>query len=400
MTKLLNKIGPGLLVAAAGIGAGDMIMGIQIGFQFRWLFVLAILLACILKYTITEGIAKHQLASGKSVIQRWNETMPLGIRLLFLSFLLIWSFMVGGALLSATGLAANALFPQLSIHSWALLQSLLACALVYWGHYGLVENITRLLVGLMFFILIPMAIFLLFQDCPPQNTKLAVEHIEPVTMIMAILGGVGGSVTMLSYGGWLKERKWTGSTYFSDVKTDLIFSYAITGLFLFALVGIASQIESPAEISGSKLIFLVGQTMAKHFGEWADYFFKICFWGVVFSSVLTVWSGVPYLFSDFSEGFAKKDIDKSSSGPTYRIFLLMLSLAPLFLVYTQNTLRNVINYTLISSVFVAGISLNLLFINNKKEWVGQFRNNSLTKAALWLSTIAFSLLLIWQVFQK
>ncbi|GAA4102068.1 hypothetical protein [Zhongshania borealis] len=52
--------------------------------------------------------------------------------------------------MAAFGLAANALLPQLSINSWAVLHSILAVLLVLFGRYSVFESAMKLMILLMF----------------------------------------------------------------------------------------------------------------------------------------------------------------------------------------------------------------------------------------------------------
>lgn len=54
----LRSIGPGLLVAAAGVGAGDMIVGLKAGHAFGLGLVWVVLLTGLIKYALTEGLAR------------------------------------------------------------------------------------------------------------------------------------------------------------------------------------------------------------------------------------------------------------------------------------------------------------------------------------------------------
>ncbi|WP_341228116.1 Nramp family divalent metal transporter [uncultured Arcticibacterium sp.] len=394
---MLKKLGPGLLVAAAGIGAGDMIIGIQIGLDFQWVFVAAVLLATVLKYIITVGIAKFQIETGTSIIQFWNTKIPFWLRLIFILFFLIWSFMVGAALLSASGLAANSLLPFWSKETWAVVHSLLAFLMIYFGKYQSIENLTKVLILLLFVILIPTALVLLFKS--ETSSEIVSAAYDTPTLIMSIIGGVGGSVTMLSYTYWLEEKNWNKENLMPEVRFDLRFSYFITALFIFALMIIASRLDMQSgELNGSKLIFSLGEVIGNVLGSSLKLLFKICFWGVAFSSVITVWSGVPYLFQDFYQGIFKSK-SRSNVSPAaskqYRAFLLFISIAPLILTFLQNTIKNVINYTLISSIFVVGISVTLLLLSGKK---GKISNDVFSKFILAISVLVFASLLLWQVF--
>ncbi len=398
--SILKKIGPGLLVAAAGIGAGDMIISIQTGLEFRWVYPLVVIIACILKYSITEGIARHQLASGMSLIERWNTVIPQWARILFMFFFIVWSYMVGAALISTTGLAASTLFQGISKEWWSAISSLLALLLVWPGKYSLIENITTGLILLMFGILIPAAFYYLFFS---TSQPIQSNDYSPLTLTMSVLGGVGGSVTMLSYSYWASEKNWSAEDGIAKCRTDLRLSYFITAVFILSLMTIAYKMDKNGNLkSGTDLIFGLAAAFKKLYGAAGDVLLKLCFWGVAFSSLLAVWSGVPYLFEDFFQGLKKKPTlsKPSNSSLPYRIFLLFLTLVPLSTAILQSAVKSVINYTLISSFFVLGISITLLIINGKEKWMSKHTNSTITKVILGLSFILFGILLGWQVLVK
>ena len=67
--NLLHALGPGLLLAATGVGAGDLatasIVGSLLGVTVLW----AIVVGALLKFIVTEGLARWQLATGDSFLE-------------------------------------------------------------------------------------------------------------------------------------------------------------------------------------------------------------------------------------------------------------------------------------------------------------------------------------------
>jgi hypothetical protein len=64
-------IGPGLLVAAAGIGAGDIVSATVAGAANGLVLLWVIFLAAFLKCVLNEGIGRYQLATGRTVLEGW-----------------------------------------------------------------------------------------------------------------------------------------------------------------------------------------------------------------------------------------------------------------------------------------------------------------------------------------
>ncbi len=66
----LRTLGPGLVLAAAGIGAGDVVVASVTGIRFGPTLLWAVVVTAALKYVITEGLARWQLATGETTRQR------------------------------------------------------------------------------------------------------------------------------------------------------------------------------------------------------------------------------------------------------------------------------------------------------------------------------------------
>ncbi len=113
MKSFLTILGPGLLVAAAGIGAGDLATASFAGSYLGTAVLWAVLLGALFKFVMTEGLARFQLASGATLIEGVVETFGRLPGWLFLVYLLAWSFFVGAARMSACGAAFHALVPVL-----------------------------------------------------------------------------------------------------------------------------------------------------------------------------------------------------------------------------------------------------------------------------------------------
>ena len=79
-TWALTAIGPGLLVAAAGIGAGDIVSATMAASRHGLALVWVVVLAAGLKGVLNEGIARWQLATGTTAVEGWCTHLPRWVR--------------------------------------------------------------------------------------------------------------------------------------------------------------------------------------------------------------------------------------------------------------------------------------------------------------------------------
>jgi hypothetical protein len=103
-------MGPGLLLAATGVGAGDLATASFVGGLLGTAVLWAVVFGAFLKFVVTEGLARWQLATVRH--DRGAVTNGRGVIWLFMPYLLLWSFFVGSALMSATGVTLHAMAPM------------------------------------------------------------------------------------------------------------------------------------------------------------------------------------------------------------------------------------------------------------------------------------------------
>src|SRR5262245_66226453 len=87
--SVTRLIGPGLLVAAAGIGAGDIVSATLAGAGHGLALLWVVALAAFLKGVLNEGIARWQLATGTTALEGWTLHLPWWVRTYFLAYLVI-----------------------------------------------------------------------------------------------------------------------------------------------------------------------------------------------------------------------------------------------------------------------------------------------------------------------
>ncbi len=308
--RLLAIIGPGILVAATGVGAGDLATATFTGTKLGTAVLWAVVVGAALKYLLNEGLTRWQLATETTLLEGCVSHLGRWVQWVFVAYLIVWSYLVSIALMSACGVAAQSMFPVFENPVtgkivFGIVQSAIAVALVRLGGYSLFEKVMSVCIGVMFAVVVVTAIALR----PPWGevlAGLAIPRIpdlqgEGLPWTIALLGGVGGTLTVLCYGYWIREE---GRTRIEDLNTcriDLAVGYGMTAAFGIAMVIIGSQLGA-LEGKGAGLIVTIADTLEKTFGQvgqLARWAFLIGAWGAFFSSLLGVWQSIPYLFTDF-----------------------------------------------------------------------------------------------------
>jgi Mn2+/Fe2+ NRAMP family transporter len=396
----LKDIGPGLVIAATGLGAGDLIAAAVAGARYGTAILWAAILGAIVKFAMNEGLVRWQLATGSTLLEGWLQRLPRIVSLYFLVYLVLWSFIVAGALIASTGLAAHALYPGLSVGQWGVLHSLAALLLVTTGRYALLEKIMKLFMALMLLVVLVCAFWVApgLSDITRGLLAPAIPKGSAV-FVMSVIGGVGGSVTLLCYGYWIRERNWNSRADLQRSRLDLGVAYLLTGIFGIAIMIIAAGVQ-PQVVSGPTMVLGLADRLAEVVGPVGKWCFLIGFWSAVFSSMLGVWQGVPYLFADFIGQFRAQpgaQVSVDTRAPAYRGYLLYLALPPMLLLLAGKPVWLVIAYAVAGAFFMPLLAGLLLYMNNRRGWLGSMKNGPAANLVLLLAVLVFGLLLYTEI---
>ena len=396
--RWLAVIGPGLLVAATGVGAGDLwtagYTGEMLGVAVLW----AVLLGAFLKFVVTEGLARWQLATGQTLLEGAVLKLGTPVRYIFLVYLLVWSAYVGAALANACGVTANALLSGSGLVLGKLVLGVIHCVvgvvLVRLGGYQLFEKVMGVCIAVMFVTAIVMAVTVV-TDWPAVAAGLVVPSIpqldgEGLVWTIALMGGVGGTLTVMGYGYWIREEGREGAAALKTCRIDLAVGYTMTALFGIAMVIIGSSVHTGAK--GTKLLLLASELLQDKVGVWAKWTFLAGAWAAVFSSLLGVWQVVPYIFADYCSLSRKKvragdrqPARVDPDGPAYRLYLVVLAVVSMFgLLFDFKQVQKY--YAVIGACFIPMLAVVLLVLNGRTAWVGRaYRNRPGTVAVLILA---------------
>jgi Mn2+/Fe2+ NRAMP family transporter len=415
--RVLATIGPGVLVAATGVGVGDIagagFAGSKLGYAVLW----AAVVGSFIKFVVNEGLARWQLATGRTLLEGAVTHFGRPVQWLFLAYLLVWSWAVGSALISASGVAAHAMIPlfndpQTGKVVWGIAHSAAAVALILLGgfkRFGQVMTVS--------FVFTFVAVIVTAATSRPNWGAVAHGLLVPripteraadaAQWTLVVMGGVGGTLTMLCYGYWIREQGRRGPEALRTSRIDLSVSYAATALFGVAMVVIGAQLDL-AEGKGAGFVVKIADRVGESFGRPLRWLFLFGAWATVFDSLLGVWQSVPYLFADFWQLFTRRAAaGKPAGGPdppqttaidmrsgVYRGYLLALATVPAAgLWFGFVSIQKA--YSVLGAVAMPLLALALLVLNGRSRWVGPaFRNRPLTVAAL-IAVLLFFLYAAW-----
>lgn len=423
----IRQIGPGIVAAATGVGIGDLAVSLVTGARYGTLLLWAVVIGAILKYAMAEGVGRWHLATGTTITRGWRELGNWTL-IYFGVYIVIWGFSYGGAVMSATALPLKTLFPAVPFNLWAVLSALAGFVLVLVGHYRLLEKVTMALVGLMFVTVVGTAVLVL-PDIPEVVAGLVPRIPDgSVAPVLAMVGGVGGTITLAAYGMWIRAKGWRTSEWLAVMRIDATTAYVLTGVFMIAMLIVGANMLHAAglDIEGQQGLTAFGEQLREQFGGWARVLFLLGFWATSFTSLLGVWNGVSMFFADFVEtvreqraGAAGGGTVATSSGgvegereqdgaerpevdlertPAFKVYLLWLTFPPMLLLFLAQPIALVVTYAILGAFFMPFLAATLLLLLNSRRRVPDgYRNGWLSNGTLAVGLLLFAFLLLQEL---
>ncbi|MGP3985367.1 Nramp family divalent metal transporter [Streptomyces sp. 3N207] len=407
-----KMIGPGMVVAATGVGAGDLVATLIAGSKFGYTLMWAAVIGCIIKIALAEATGRWHLATGRTIFDGWRSLGPW-TTVYFAVYVVIWGFVYGATAMSSSALPLQALFPDvMPLKAWAIITGLIGLVFVWTNRYAIVEKIMMVFVGVMFLVVVYVAIRV------SPNLGDAFAGLLPVlpsgSMIftLGLIGGVGGTITMAAYGYWINAKGWADSSWMKMMRLDNRVAYITTGIFVVAMLIVGAELLHSSQIAlatGDKGLLDLDEVLEKRFGSSTSTLFLIGFFAASFSSLVGVWHGVSLMFADFVErlraarglaaeaGVAPLTRGEQERSMPFRAYLLWLTFPPMALLWLDQPFALVVAYGVLGAFFMPFLAATLLWLLNSERTPREWRNGWLSNVLLAASCVLFFVLCVQQV---
>jgi Mn2+/Fe2+ NRAMP family transporter len=400
--KRWRIVGPGLVVAATGIGAGDLVATLVAGSRFGYALLWAAVLGVIIKIFLVEGAGRYSLATGKTIFEGWR-TVGRWTTWYFGPYILIWGLVYGAAAMSSSALPLAALFPGVDLKVFAIGCGLVGAVVVWFGRYSAFEKIIAVFVGLMFVTVVGAAVVTV-PNVPALLTGLVPTIPEGgLVVALSIAGGVGGTITLAAYGYWLREKGWVAPGWMKVMRIDNSVAYVMSGVFVLSMLVVGAELLYSADIAladGEGGLVQLADVLGERYGAFMTWFFLLGFFATSFSSILGVWNGVSLMFADFLgtvRGLDVEDPRRRLGGSYYRAFIVWLTIPPIGLLFLDQPIGLIIAYGVLGALFMPFLAITLLVLLNTDRTPRAWRNRPLSNTVMGLSALLFVVLGVQQL---
>jgi Mn2+/Fe2+ NRAMP family transporter len=414
----IKQVGPGLLAAAAGVGAGDLVATMVAGAQFGTVLLWAAVLGAVLKLALAEGVGRWHLAAQATLLDGWRR-LGYWATGLFGIYIVIWGFVYGATAMSAVGLPLNALFGGLDVRYWAMIAGVVGLVLVWLQRYEVFEKLITVLVLIKFVSVVSVALLV-----APDLSALASGLVPrlpdgSVIYVLGLIGGVGGTITMAAYGYWTIAKGWKGTGWLSVMRLDNAVGYTMTAIFVISMLVVGSEMLLGRDLTkGDDGLLMLGTELGTRYGDWARVLFLVGFLAVTTTSLLGVWNGVSLLFADWTRtirlphgaaataavdaqgtdrptatetGFEATGVERSTP---FRAYLIWLTIPPMALLFFDRPFALTLVYGVLGAAFMPFLGITLIMLLNSKRIAADARSGWLSNALLGAASALFVVLLV------
>ncbi len=389
-----SLIGPGLVVAATGVGAADLVATLVAGSKYGYALLWTVVVGCLMKIVLVEGAGRFSLATGRTIYEGWSS-LGRWTHWYFGPYIVVWGFVYGAAAMAGTGLPLHSLVPALSVPAWGILSGLFGLALVWFGRYALFEKVCAVLVGIMFVTMVGAAILTVPNLSEVARGLVPMIPDGAIVNVLSVAGGVGGTITLAAYGYWIREKGWSTPGHMRVMRLDNSVAYLVTGIFVVSTLIVGAELLYSAGLaikSGDQGLLSLSDVLADRYGTWSGRVFLVGFWSAAMSSLVGVWNGVSMMFADFVghvRGQGADHPDSRLGGRYYKAYILWLTFPPMVMMFLGKPVYLILAYGVLGAFFMPFLSVTLLWLLNTDRVPREWRNKLPSNVALVLCAAAF-----------
>lgn len=390
-------VGPGLMVAATGVGAADMVATLVAGQKFGYALLWVVVLGCVLKVILVEGAGRYSLATQRTIFEGWRS-LGRWTTIYFAPYIVVWGFVYGASAMLSSALPLAALFPGVPIQVFAIASGLIGMVLVWFNKYSGFEKITAVLVAVMFVTVVGAAVLTLPNLLDVLRGLVPTVPAGSMINVLSVAGGVGGTITLAAYGYWLREKGWHTPRFMKVMRLDNAMAYVVTGVFVVAMLIVGAELLYSSGIAlekGDRGLLSLSDVLTERYGPVFGKFFLIGFWAASFSSILGVWNGVSLMFADFMghvRGLEAGHPDTRTGGKWFKVYVLWLTFPPIILVFLGQPVAVILTYGVLGAFFMPFLAVTLIWLLNTDRTPKEWRNGALGNVALGLVGLFFVVL--------
>ncbi|MCP3032529.1 Nramp family divalent metal transporter [Halobacillus sp. A1] len=390
--RRLKNVGPGAIVAAAIVGPGTVTTSSNVGAQFGYALIWALIFSVIATMFLQEMVTRLGVITRKdlSTILREQFSHPV---LKWLTILLIISaIVIGSAAYEAGNIVGGAIglssITGLSNRTVAIIIGLTAGVLLWIGKYKIIE---RVFVGLILTMTLSFVITAIVIQ--PDLSAIVTQGLVPtvsadnVIFIISLIGTTIVPYTLFLQSSVVQER-FKGEDDLIDSRFDVVTTISICGIISVAIIITAAvAFPSGTEIDDPSVM---ADQLRPLLGSWAEYVFAVGIFAAGISSAITA-----PLASAYATAGALKWEKNLRSAKFRLVWIVVLLVGVIFATLDYDPIQLIVFAQYANGLILPVIVLFLMFAMNNRNTLKDHVNPlwvNIVGALIFLITVTLSLI--------
>ena len=285
-------------MASAAIGTSHLIQSTRAGASFGYELLCIVILVNILKYPFIEYGYRYTYATGNNLIEGYNK---LGRVFLYLFFIITIFATIGATTVLSfitANIAKTIIAPDLDIKIWLLIILVTCTALIFIGHYNLLDNSLKIIM-IILLITTFFAFALSFKQLDITKVNFFNSQIfqaKNIPFIIALMGWMPGPIELSVWHSlWVEAKKRSNpqlNISYNQTKFDFNLGYALMILTAIMFISLGANIMYSNNISfpdsGVAFTARLIDVYAATIGDFAYPIIATCAFACMFSTTLTL----------------------------------------------------------------------------------------------------------------
>ncbi|HET7698247.1 MAG TPA: Nramp family divalent metal transporter [Vicinamibacterales bacterium] len=414
----LRRIGPGLVLASAIVGSGEVIatttLGAQVGYVALWI----VLVSCAIKPVVQAELGRYTIVTGNTGLEGFNAVPGPRAGVSWLVW--AWAITVTMTLLQVGGMyggvaqVLNAIIPALSVGVWVAICLAITLALLLGGGYARIERFAMLKVALFTLITVFAAAVLIRRPGAVsmsdlgQGLSLQLPAAGLMTAI-AVFGITGvGATELVMYPYWCVEKgyarfvgpyesnaAWVARArgWIRVMHLDITCSLAIYTMATVAFYLLGAGVLHTAGVvpAARDTVAVLSRIYTETLGGWALWVFYVGVVITLYGTIFAATAAHSRMMADVVRLLGVYQRDDAAARVKWRNrFVVVLAAVPaLFFWLFESPVRMVVAGGVAQAMMLPLIGVAAIYVRHTRL-PRELQPSAFTTAALWISTAVMS----------
>ena len=359
---LIERLGPGLLFAAAAVGTSHLVQATRAGAAYGLTLGLLIVAICVLKYPLFRFAADYAAATGETLVAGYARRGTGLVWVMFAVSAIEAVAAVAGVSLVTAGIATWLFAIDAADVVVTLGMLLLTAVIVGAGRYRLLESFTTLFVALFSVLTVIATIISLPALATIDGGAIGTFALSRANLSFATaVSGwmpIGNTASIMLAAWVLAKQAESGQRGLTAARFDFNLGYAISSVLALCFLVMGSAVLFGRDVSmpggGAQCAATCTDMFAGAGGAWSRLLVAAAALAVMYSTLLAVLDGFPRMMQGFlaALGWHRQEPDRSG-------FLMLLTIivtcAGAFLVFFLSSFTAFIDLVTITGFVAAPV---------------------------------------------